>query len=260
MAFMACGMVKKEENELATCLISHRLHEKYCVTTCTLVHNAMLILTLVVLTDIHQMKNLFWNRNMKILPSLFNDRDWPSMRVDLSWLPAFLLQAIDMVLEDDLFTTLGCLVGKSWTTLTRLAELSWTPGGSFHWQILSRVELLLVHFLLVIVTLLVLQQDNHVIHHWWSCSCWPSCHWTQMRSNPGGHWCDWGQGQWQNPWWGFVCLPPEFAEEKQRAPRIAQCHLVACVPLSIPLTQANGACCQTKQPDRGLQTKQKLVR
>ena len=59
MAFMACGMVKKEENELATCLISHRLHETYFGTTCTLAHNAMLIITLIVLTDIHQMKNLF---------------------------------------------------------------------------------------------------------------------------------------------------------------------------------------------------------
>ena len=126
--------------------------------------------------------------------------------------------------------------------------------------ILSRVELLLVHFLLVIVTLLVLQQDNHVIHHWWSCSCWPSCHWTQMRSNQGGHWRDWGQGEWQNPWWESVCLPPEPEEEKQRAPRIAQCHLAACIPLSVPLTQANGTCCQMKQLDRGLQTKQNLVR
>ena len=43
--------------------------------TCTLAHNRpILILTLIVLTDIHHVKSrLFWNRNVKRLPSLCND-------------------------------------------------------------------------------------------------------------------------------------------------------------------------------------------
>ena len=49
----------------------------------------MLIFTLIVLTDIHQMKNLFWNRNMKRLPSLFNHlheerREWTCKTIDIS--------------------------------------------------------------------------------------------------------------------------------------------------------------------------------
>ena len=90
MAFMAFGMVKKEENELAKRLISHKLHEKIYIEKVMFVsqpdhvtcphaqsqnNNAiaetlpdmhagsliimMLIFTLIVLTDIHQMKNLF---------------------------------------------------------------------------------------------------------------------------------------------------------------------------------------------------------